>query len=105
MPVILSFHAKLGSLRLSSDVWRIEARYGSYLDAPWIGGLVEVVEDGDGGVLPVGQDLGQVLGAQHRPQRGRRQQLRAAARVLNVAHRSHRVLEGKLHCNNWVDFL
>ena len=48
----------------------------TYLDAPRIRGLVERVLHDLADGLALGEDLGEVLGAQHVPQGGRRQQPR-----------------------------
>ena len=48
----------------------------AYLDAPWVGGLVERVLHDLTDNLALGEDLGQVLGAKHVPQGRCRQQPR-----------------------------
>ena len=55
-----------------------------HLDAPEVGGLVQRVLHHAGDGLPLGQDLGEVAGPEHVPQRGGRQQPRRVRVVLDI---------------------
>ena len=50
-----------------------------HLDSPEVGGLVQRVLHHLGDGLPLGQNLGEVAGPEHVPQRGGRQQPRRVA--------------------------
>ena len=57
----------------------------SYLDSPRVRGRVQTGQHIQGDGLPIGQDLRQVLRPQDRPERGRREKLRALGVVSHVA--------------------
>ena len=64
--------SEASSSQIAGD--RTRTRTDAYLDAPWVGGLVERVLHDLTDNLTLGEDLGEVLGAQHIPEGGRRQQ-------------------------------
>ena len=54
------------------------------LDAPGVGGVIKMLQDVLGDRLAVGEDLGEVLRAQNRPQGGGGQQLGALGVVRDL---------------------
>ena len=66
--------AEASSNKIAGEGGGAGAAPDTYLDAPWVGGLVERVLHDLTDNLALGEDLGEVLGAQHVPEGGRRQQ-------------------------------
>lgn len=68
-----------------------------YLDAPGVGGVVQVGQYVAGNVFAVRKNLREVLGAQHGPEGGRGQQLGALGVVGDVADGGHGVADLVVH--------